>query len=277
MSKFIEFNIGDIRAFVLSDGFMEDPLDPGIMFPDVTSGEFKQVVDEYQIDTESVRMDRNILFFEIPGKRILVDTGVGHAWDGELLERLEDIGIAPDEIDHVIFTHCHGDHIAGSVNKEKKLIFPNAQYYMWKTEWEFWSDSERYGEHKEYPANHPTLKATSLMSDKITLVVEEGELFPGVSVIQAAGHTMGHMALMIESELDKLLVIGDAFLYPFQFEYSDWCTPYDRYPEILIKSRDKLLELAGREEAEILAYHFPFPGLGYAVKNGAHWRWDSSD
>ena len=272
-----EFNIGSIRAVVISDGYADQPLDPGEMFPDVTSGEFKKAVEEYNIDTESIRMDRNLLFLEIPGHRILIDAGVGHAWDGELLEGLTSIGLAPDEIDHIIYTHCHGDHIAGAVGKDKKLIFPNAQNYMWKSEWEFWSDPERYGEHKEYPANHPTLKATSLMKEKITLIEEEGEIFPGILAVQAPGHTMGHMAVMIHSEMDKLLVMGDAFLFPFQFDYIDWCAPFDRYPEIVIKSRLKLLEMASEDDVELLAYHFPFPGLGYAKRNGGIWEWEGSD
>lgn len=275
MPETMQYNIGSIRAHILSDGYREQELDPAQNFPDVTMGEFKRAMEAYDVDIENTRMERNCLLLEAHGKHILVDAGLGPKWDGELIENMAEVGVTPDQIDHVIFTHGHGDHIAGIMGEKGELVYPNAQFWMWFTEWEFWSNPDRYGEGREFAANHPTGKAVRLISDKLTTLDEEAEFMPGITAVKAPGHTMGHMGLLISDGDEKLLVMGDVFLYDFQLEHIDWCTPFDRYPEIMIKSRRKLIELSEREDTPLMAYHFAFPGIGRAVRDGANWKWEA--
>jgi glyoxylase-like metal-dependent hydrolase (beta-lactamase superfamily II) len=271
--NYYPLSIGSITGYVINDGVQEEPLDPSIDFPDVMPRDMNQALEAYEIDKEAVRLCRNCVLLEIEDLKILVDTGLGHAWDGELAAGLNDVGIHPENIDHVIITHCHGDHVMGALDKENKLVFKKAHYWMWHQEWDFWFNADRFGDEKEYPADHPTKFFTKEIEERVTLIDSDEEFLPGICAIPAAGHTNGHMALKITSEDLHLLIVGDAFLYPFQIEYLDWCTPYDRYPEFTIESRRRLLKLAEELDADVLAYHFESPGIGHVQQFGSGWRW----
>ena len=99
------------------------------------------------------------------------------------------------------------------------------------------------------------------------------EIVPGIRAVTAPGHTPGHMALTICSGGEQLLAVSDAFLHPIHVEQPDWCAVVDFAPKQVMTTRRRLLNLAAMEKTLVLAFHFPFSGLGHIVEKGERWRW----
>jgi glyoxylase-like metal-dependent hydrolase (beta-lactamase superfamily II) len=209
---------------------------------------------------------------------VLVDTGAGEhtAEAGKLIRNLQAGGIAPGDIDWVILTHCHPDHIGGITLKNGQLAFPNARYAMWKDEWDFWT-SEGIEEKLDELLRESLLSATHQnlppIQDRLDLIEGEKEIVPGIQAISAPGHTPGHMALLISSEGDQLLYTSDLVLHPIHLEQPEWCALFDFAPEQVAATRRKLLNWAASQSFLLHAFHFPFPGLGHVVQQGEGWSW----
>jgi glyoxylase-like metal-dependent hydrolase (beta-lactamase superfamily II) len=209
---------------------------------------------------------------------VLVDTGAGGLGQntGKLLQNLHLNGISSGKIDTVILTHGHPDHIGGNTTSEGKLIFPNARFVMWKGEWDFWS-SERAKLELDEQGKEILLafarKNLPPLQSQLDLVDHETEIMPGIRAVAAPGHTLGHMALAISSEGEKLLVFSDAFLHPLHVEQPHWHAAVDFDPQQVMTTRRRLLNLAANDKTLVLAFHFPFPGLGHIVQKGEQWRW----
>jgi len=210
--------------------------------------------------------------------RVLVDTGAGGLGPntGRLLQNLETEGIEPKDIDIVILTHGHPDHIGGNTDSEGKLTFPNARYVMWKDEWDFWNSEEavlKLEEHVRAVLIEYAHKNLPPIEHKLDLIDRETEILPGIHAIAAPGHTPGHMALVVYSRSEQLLCVSDAVLHPIHLEQPEWCAAVDFTPEQVVATRRQLLKRAATEKALVLAFHFPFPGLGRVTKGREAWQW----
>jgi len=210
--------------------------------------------------------------------RVLVDTGADGLGrnTGKLVRNLKNEGIEPEDIDSVILTHGHPDHIGGNTDNEGRLTFPNAQYFMWKDEWDFWNSEEavlRLDEHVREVLVGYARKNLPPIQDRLHLVDRETEILPGIEAVSAPGHTPGHMALAVSSKGEQLLCISDAVLHPIHLERPEWCAVVDFDPRQVEATRHKILTRAVTEKALLLAFHFPFPGLGHVVPRAERWHW----
>ena len=252
------FKVGQFDCKVIAD--RANPRVAVKFWPSIPADEVLEAAKQGDYDPEALANSYNMLLIKTPEHLILVDTGVGEG-KSDLLENLTQIGVEPESIDRVIITHGHGDHIFGIVHADGSLTFPNARYSMWKTEWEYWLEQD---------------SARSILTqikDYVDLIDHETEILPGICALAAPGHTVGHMALLLESRGEHLLHIVDAAHHPLQVEHTGWSPHFDKQPDIAATTRQQLFERAARENLLTLAYHFQFPGLGHVIEQDGKLQW----
>jgi glyoxylase-like metal-dependent hydrolase (beta-lactamase superfamily II) len=209
-------------------------------------------------------------------RRVLVDMGAGDLGSktGNLVRSMHSAGISPADIDVVIISHAHPDHIGGTLDEHGQPIYSNAHYYIWKEEWDFWfsgAASMMTNEHFITAARNNL----GPIRERCIFLDRESEILPGVRVIPAPGHTPGHLTVAFDSGRQQMLYIADTVLQPLHLEFPDWLPIYDIIPEKAAKSKKKVFDWAANEHALVLGQHFPpFPSLGYIRKQATGWLWE---
>ena len=273
------FSVGEIQCIAISDGTFSYPTD--WFFSNVPQEQLEGSLRAHDLPSNQVVSPYTCLLVKVGKHRVLIDTGAdGLApTTGELLKNLSAEGITPEEITTVILTHAHPDHIGGVLDANGKAAFPNARYVMSKAEWGFWTsdpDLCSTGMHNNVQQLLVTCARKNLppLKECIELIDGEREVVPGVHVIPAPGHTPGHIAVVLSSSNAQLLHMSDSVLHPMHLEHPSWRNVFDLSENDAATTRRRLLDRAAADHVNVLAYHFPFPGLGHVTNNGNAWRWE---
>ena len=270
------FELGEFDCICINDGGFNYP--PAQFFKNVEKAKLDSILEEYKIPLDNIYTPYTHLIVDTGKNKILVDMGAGGKLpgNGDLPEKMKLAGIEPADIDSIFITHAHPDHVGGILNGDGKPYYENAQYYIWKDEWEFWFSEIAVERTNEFFVN-VAREQLSPVKDKMILLDEESEILPGISVIFAPGHTPGHMVISFSSEGKELFYIGDAVLHTIHLEHPDWLPIYDILPDEAAESKIKIFDLVAKKNSLVIGQHFtPFPSLGRVRKHEIGWEWNSS-
>jgi glyoxylase-like metal-dependent hydrolase (beta-lactamase superfamily II) len=285
------FEIGEFECVCVSDGALNYP--PESFFANVPLERVEEALRERNLPTAQIMTPYTCLYINTGERRVLVDAGAGdlgaHAAQmfpgldhstsvtGLLLENLRAAGIEPSEIDTVVITHAHPDHVGGMLDEEERLVFSDARYFISQKEWDFWNSDDAMEKAPTFMVDTARRNLDPL-EDRLTFVGDTSEIVPGVRAVATFGHTPGHMALSIVSGGERLLHVSDTVLYPLHLEYPEWTPVFDMLPEQASASKRHIFDLAAKENALVFSHHFPpFPNLGHVRKQEQGWRWQSID
>jgi glyoxylase-like metal-dependent hydrolase (beta-lactamase superfamily II) len=264
----LPLQLGPLTLQPISDGALHMAPGPSI-FHEAPAEEWQERVE---LDAHgNVELSMNCLLVRVGERRILVDTGYGFVADrpavGHLANGLAALDVSPADIDTVIVSHAHGDHIGGAthgVGSEARPTFGNARYWLGQADWDHFSQpnvlSARAGlADKLFP-----LKTAEVLN----LADGEQEVAPGIRLLPLPGHTPGHMGVAFTSGQEMAIYIGDLVHHPLQLEHPEWCPIFDALPPVSRETRVRLVERARAERALILSYHLPYPGIGRITETG---------
>lgn len=279
---YYRFRLGAFELTVVSDG----PLGIGPPAPETFAGMTKDDIGRTLTDnfmpTDNVVLEQNALIVNTGDKLVLIDTGMGASkmfgdTPGKLLANLRAAGIDPKDIDAVALTHAHPDHCWGLVNAAGERSFPNAQIYMTQSDLEFWTDEGK----KNIPAIagmiDPMRAALLPNRDRIVFVKDGQEFLPGIQAMAAPGHTVGHTVFLITSQGKTICNSADiAHHHVLIVENPKIEFAFDTDPKQGVATRTRILDMLAAQRIPLLAYHFPWPGIGHVAKRGDGYRFIAS-
>jgi glyoxylase-like metal-dependent hydrolase (beta-lactamase superfamily II) len=258
------FSVGSIQVEVVQDGMLRMP--PSRLWDEpLETWRHGASLDE---SGELVQLSVHCLVVRSGGQIAVLDTGLGlsenststpsvHGTRGQLPDELRRLGIAPEQVDAVVLSHGHGDHIGGNVS-EGRPSFPRARYFMGAADFfHFTSDEFLMGS-----PFHAEQLLPLQEREQLELTDGEHEVLPGVRILPAPGHTPGHICVGLTSNGEHGLYLGDLVHQPIQIEQTEWSPTFDLMPQMSARSRRAVLDRARAERALVLTAHFPFPGVG---------------
>lgn len=277
---FYRFMHGKMQGTVVSDGIL--PLgEPSGSFLGTSKEEVGKMLTNNFLGTDNVVLEQNILVLNTGDKLVLFDTGMGSSTmfgptTGRMMQTLKTAGIDPKDIDAIVLTHAHCDHCWGIMADDGSRNFPNAQIYMSQADFDYWTD-----EAKLAIKDPPFMKAfvegarKNLMPnrDRLVFFKDGQEFLPGIQAMYAPGHTVGHSVFIITSDGKSMAAIGDLthhhvlLLEKPRIEFA-----FDTDPKQSANSRVKVLDMLAAQRIPLIAYHFPWPGIGNVAKNGEGFR-----
>ena len=251
--------------------------------PDAVPDAVEQVAwlqPHYADDEGRLKAQVQAFLVEIDGKKIVVDGCVGDgrerpglpAWahlETGFMERFKNVW-APEEVDIVLCTHMHFDHVGWNttfVNGQWVPTFPNAQYVFSQVEFDYWNskpEKEMADDIMGFEESILPVHAAGLAK----FVPSDYKVSVGVSFIPTPGHTPGHMSILLESEGQRAVIGGDAVHHPCQIAHPEWGTPFDSDTEQSTTSRRELLERFAGTETLFIGSHFANPIAGKIVRDG---------
>ncbi|MEP2531884.1 MBL fold metallo-hydrolase [Shimia sp.] len=192
---------------------------------------------------------------------VLFDTGLN---PGGITETLKAAGYTPDQIDTVVITHMHGDHIGG-VAGEAGLTFPNARHVTGAIEFNAW---DKAGKNKAFEAKiRPN-------ADRFEMLDPGASVASGITSVAAYGHTPGHMAYMIESNGKQLVIAADfANHYVWSLAHPDWEVKFDMDKPAAAETRKKMLGMMAADNIPFVGYHMPWPGVGFVESHNNQFKY----
>ncbi len=264
--------VGDFQITALSDGSMSASLDllSGIEKADAGIIQCLAGIDK------PGDIHINCYLIRGRGQIILVDAGTGplNSMAGKLNANLSAEGISPDDVDTVLLTHCHPDHIGGLLDSEKRPVFKRAEVILHPLEAEYWLDDEKFNIANERGQRNFCLARETLRAYARKVRFFNGEkIADGILPVWLPGHTPGHTGFRIDADDQCLLIWGDIVHYPhIQSAQPDVSILFDNDPAQAEKTRKNILQKAANEKMIIAGMHLSQSGFASVLREGRGYR-----
>jgi glyoxylase-like metal-dependent hydrolase (beta-lactamase superfamily II) len=252
----------------------------------------------YSTPDDRVTTSIGAYLVETPTKRLLVDAGVGNGktraapffdrLDTDFLQRVEECGWLPADVQGVVCTHMHSDHVGWNttlVDGEWVPTFPNAEYYFVREEFDHWKryyegalDPDEYTDVARDMIDGKAVFADSVRpiadAGLVTWVGPDARIAPEVSLLPTPGHTPGHVSVVIESRGERAIITGDLMHFPCQIARPDWSAHLDTDPRASAETRRKFLSDCADTATLVLGTHFSAPSGGLVIRDGESFRFE---
>jgi len=278
---YYRFRVGeDISATVLSDGLIGGP--PRVYASDVPEADLEAVLRQAFLPTDRLTLNLNTLLIETQGRRMLLEAGAGETMGpqgGRVFANLAAIGLRPEDIDVVVVSHTHPDHVGNLRTADGGRAFPRATIFAPRADWDFFvrndPDLSYMPVPEEFRRNFAAAIKRSVepVTRGIDLYEAGAEIVPGLTTLPAVGHTPGMANFLVHSGSDQLLLTADLAYHPVVNVDRPWLPGPDRDKDTALASRRRIFDMATADRLLVLGFHYPFPGLGRMLKTDAGYAW----
>ncbi len=266
--------LGNLEVTALYDG----PIDiDEKLLKSIAKRDIQRLLARQFLKGPKVQTAVNAYLVNTGSKLVLVDAGAAKLFGpelGNIVNNLKAAGYTPEQVDTVLITHLHGDHVNGLVTPEGQRVFGNAEVWSAKADNDFWLSEEIAAQApKDF---QPFFKmsrdaaAPYLAAGKWKTFDSDRELLAGVSSVDTHGHTPGHVSYMLQSGDQRLLILGDlVHNHAVQFARPEVAIEFDNDPKQAVAARKRIFFMAAKEKLMVAGMHLPFPGIGHVRKESA--------
>jgi glyoxylase-like metal-dependent hydrolase (beta-lactamase superfamily II) len=257
---FYRFKVGAYVVTTVNDGQFARP--------NPAEGFVRNASPEAMLPTDALTIPITYTLVNTGSRLVMFDTGTG----GQLAptaasgaRNLQAAGIDPAQVDLIVFSHFHGDHISGLTSREGQAIFPNAEIAVPDAEWAHWMDDGVMSRAPEGARVGFQLARAKFgpYAARVRRYGDGTELAPGIRAISAPGHTPGHTVFHVADGNQQLLVLCDTTNHPALFVRNPtWAAVFDMDADMAAQNRRRILDRAAADRAMVIGYHFPFPAAG---------------
>ena len=280
--------IGDIEITGLSDATVDYPWPLDELFPGVPADTWNTYQQEFPATfagPTTWRSDYNSYLLRSEGQLILVEAGMGPAEaplanvfgsSGNLLQRLAALGVAPEDVDIVVLSHLHPDHVGWNLRREDdgyRLTFPQARYVVHQADWDAFHHPEVQA-HFDFAFVEETISPLQQLG-AVDLLQQDQQLTNDVLALHTPGHTPGHISLLVTSGTEQAILLGDILIHPLQVTEPQWNVMFDMDGDTARQTRQRLLDQIEANGMLVTARHFPEPGFGRIVRAEGRRYWQS--
>jgi glyoxylase-like metal-dependent hydrolase (beta-lactamase superfamily II) len=266
------YKVGDIEVTAINDGIAQRPLEGFVGNAELA--DVRKTLEQAFLPSDKMTIPFTTLVLNIGSKLVLIDTGNGDSGaptSGTWMANFRAAGFDPKNVDTIIISHFHADHINGLRLKDGTAVFPNAEVMVPAAEWGFWMDDAKMAQAPNgLKPNFDNVRRVFAPIAKAVRQYEAGkEIAPGVTSIATYGHTPGHTSFAVASGTGKLMVMSDVTNHPALFVRNpDWAAIFDQDADMARITRRKVLDMAAVERMQVAFYHAPFPATGFIAKDG---------
>lgn len=260
MTPFYRVQLGEFEVTTLLSGTATRP-DPQTIFGlNASAEDFAAVSQAANIPTDKAQFFFTPTVVNTGAELMLFDTGLSPE---SITGALEAAGYTAEMVDVVVITHMHGDHIGGLMSGDAPT-FPNARYVAGRAEFDAWAQMGNEGfDTRMRP-----------LADRTTMIEDGASVVSGHTAVAAFGHTPGHMAHLIESGGQSLLIAADfANHYVWSLAHPDWDVKFDMDKPAAAATRKRLLDMMATDRIPFVGYHMPWPGIGYVERQDGAYRY----
>lgn len=267
---FYRTRVGDLMVTRINDGQFARPKPTEGFVRNASAEDVAAALRDAYLPAEALTIPITFMAVEGGGHTVLIDTGTG----GQLMptaahgaRNMTAAGIDRAAVTHVVVSHFHPDHIGGLTAADGKAAFPNAEILVPDAEWAFWMDDGAMSRAPEAMQGTFRLvrgRFAAYPAERIRRYAPEAEVVPGIQAIAAPGHTPGHTVYAVASGGRQLMVLSDTSNHPALFVRNPgWHVVFDMDPVLAEGNRRRLFDRVAADRAPVVAYHFPFPGVGH--------------
>lgn len=270
--------VGDAEVTALYDGYID--LDAALL-KNVSEQEVQLLLARMFVQGHKVQTAVNAYLVNTGKQLVLVDAGAAKKFGpslGHIIDNLKAAGYEPSQVDAVLATHLHGDHVNGLISAEGRPVFPNAEIWVAQAESDFWLGTDALVKAPEsakaffqmaQDAAAPYLKAGKWKTFRA-----DGEILPGIRSLALPGHTPGHSGYRLDSQGQSLLIWGDiVHSHAVQFMRPEVVIEFDVDKKTAAATRKNIFAETAKEKTMVAGAHLPFPGIGHvrAERQGYAW------
>lgn len=247
------FRVGEISATVLSDGVIGGPR---VYASDAPEAELEEVLRRAFLPTDHLTLNLNTLLIETDGRRILIEAGAGSTMGphgGRIFDNLAAIGLSAADIDTIVISHTHPDHVGNLRTADGGKAFPRATVFVPKADWDFFVRTDPDLSYMPVPEEFRIRFAANIenslepVMNDVELYEAGAEIVPGLTTLAAAGHTPGMATFLVHSGNDQLLLTADLAYHPVVNVDNPWLPGPDRDKQTALSSRRRIFDRAATD------------------------------
>lgn len=273
------FKLGNFEITTIYDGALAIPKVHPIFGKNQKIEDVQAYLVENRLPTDKMSISFTPVIVNTGKEVVMFDAGYGEErrakGAGRVAATLATAGFSPDQIDVVVITHCHPDHVSGLM-EDGKAVFPNARYVTGDIEYNFWSNKDLLNSSNKAMVGRAKIVQSNVvpLADKMTFIKPGADVVAGITSVEAFGHTPGHMCYHIESDGKRFLIFADTTNhYVVSLAKPDWHCVFDIDAEAAVVTRKKILDMVAADKIPATGYHMPFPAVGYVDKKGTGYQW----